>query len=161
MGGSMRRRERNGGCCGRRAWGRRRQKKLARRQRKVLRRQRKGLRSQNGGIAVTHTDPLLARPVGNRSERDKTSQENRSRVVVIKTMVTELVNGVIDSGRFVGPSSEAGETAAVGNSVCKRRCRSYHGVGGELSPHGGWKIRWKVPFRRQPPRYAPNTMRSG
>ena len=39
-----------------------------------------------------------------RRERDKTSQENRSRIAVMKTMVTELVNGVIDSGRFVGPN---------------------------------------------------------
>ena len=120
---------------------------------------RLSIRFVNGGRGVgPHKEagaaPLLARPVGNHSERDNTSQENRSRVVVIKTMVTELVNGVIDSGRFVGPSSEAGETPAVGNSVCKRRCRSYHGVGGERTPDDGWRIGWRVPFRRRPPRPA-------
>ena len=102
------------------------------------------IRFVNGGRGVgPHKEagaaPLLAIPVGNRSERDNTSQENRSRVVVIKTMVTELVNGVIDSGRFVGPSSEAGETPAVGNSVCKRKCRSYLGVGGERTHDDGWR----------------------
>ena len=110
---------------------------------------------------MTHTDPLWARPVGNRSERDNTSQENRSRVAVMKTMVTELVNGVIDSGRFVGPSSEAGETPAVGNSVCKRRCRSYHGLAANghkmmVGESGG-----ESPFVANPRRNAAFQMSSG
>ena len=128
------------------------------------------IRFVNGGRGVgPHKEagaaPLLAIPVGNRSERDNTSRENRSRIAVWETPDRErsVVNRVINAALSEAPPKEGRRQRGVGNSVrnAERRSRSYHGVGGERSPDDGWRIGWSVPFRRQPPRYAPNTMRSG
>ena len=64
---------------------------------------------------------------------------------------------------FRRPSTRGRRNPAVCNSVrnAERRSRSYHGVGGERTHDDGWRIGWRVPFRRQPPRNAPFPMDCG
>ena len=84
----------------------------------------------------------MARPVGNRSDRDMQSQEDRSRIAVWEAPDRErsVVNRVINAALSEAPPQEGRRQCGVGNSVCnaERRSRSYHGVGGDNAAKGGW-----------------------
>ena len=108
---------------------------------------RLSIRFVNGGRGVgPHKEagaaPLLARPVGNRSDRDRQSQESCSRIAVWETPDRErsVVNRVINAALSEAPPQEGRRQRGVGNAVrnAERRCRSNHGVGGDNAAKGGW-----------------------
>ena len=99
----------------------------------------------------------MARPVGNRSERDKHSQENRSRIAVweIPDRERSVVNRVINAALSKAPPQAGRRQRGVGNSVCnaKRRSRSYHGTGDGKRAQGGLVVgvKW-LPLHGPAPR---------